>query len=292
MSVKAIHDARSRFIKAYLLTWGLLAAGGLGYLITLTWQGDVLAPTPPRQQVAEPDAGMRTASRALAEVGSVRRTVGELQKDLGELKETVEKHATEERTVHSRLTALEERVTSISTQAAAPPEPTVKQKAAEKAHKVPTDKAQKVGAEKAQKGGEPRAPTRVISAVEQPKTAAPGASKTDGTAAPIETGSIRRQPPIHFGEPVVMPTREIYAVQLASAPSLESLRLSWSLLLERHGADLAALQPRYVAPRAAGGTYRLVAGPLASAAEAERICVELQAQRSSCLSTQFVGDPL
>ena len=32
------------------------------------------------------------------------------------------------------------------------------------------------------------------------------------------------------------PARQLYAVQLATGPSLDALRLSWGLLVERHGA--------------------------------------------------------
>jgi hypothetical protein len=285
MSVKTTHDPRSRFIKAYLLTWGLLAAGGLGYLVTLTLQGDP-SPTPARQEVAETDPGMRPATRA--EVSAVRRNVGDLRRDLGELKDTVDRRENEEKAVHSRLTTLEERVTSLSVQAAAPP-PNPKQVAIEKAQKAAAERAQKaaersqrIAAEKSQATATEPRPATIISAIERPEP----------KAVPVETGSISPGAPIRFGEAVVMPTRDIFGVQLAAAPSLESLRLSWSLLVERHGAELATLQPRYVAPTTAGGSYRLVAGPLTSAAEAERICVELQTRRASCRSTDYIGEPL
>jgi hypothetical protein len=266
------------------MTWGLLAVGGFGYLVSLVWHGETKTAAPTHQQAAaEPDASMRTATRALAEIGAVRRNVGELQSEVGQLKETVGKAEDDGKAVQSRLSALEERVTSMSVQAAAP-EPPVKQKVSE-THKPATDRAQRVAAGKASKTGDTRATTRTVA-----DAAAPGA-KAAGTPAIIETSSIAHEP-IKFGEAVVMPAPQIFAVQLASGPSLDSLRVSWSSLLERYGSELATLQPRYLPPRIAGGTYRLVAGPLASAAEAERICIELQAQRTSCLSTPFAGEPL
>lgn len=292
MSVQALHDARSRFIKAYLFTWGILAAAGAGYLVSLTWQSEVLGtvasrPQPPQPQVAEVDPGLRAANRALAELRNVRRDVDSVQKDVGFLKESVERQESEGKATQSRLTALEERVTTLSAQAAAPsPALTAKQKAAEKAAERAAAKA---------KTADARSP-HVISVVPTPPSDTPPApQKSAGRATPapggIETGSIPK-PAVTFGETVVMPVQNIYAVQLAAAPSIESLRLTWSLLVERHGAELAALQPRVVAPRIQGGTYRLVAGPLTSAADADRICTELQARRSTCAATDFGGEPL
>jgi hypothetical protein len=107
----------------------------------------------------------------------------------------------------------------------------------------------------------------------------------------IETGSIT-QPEIVFGEAVVTRAEHLYAVQLDSAVSLDALRMRWGLLVERYGSTLATLQPRYVAPRAQGGPYRLLAGPLTSAADAKGICGELRAQIPACSTTDFAGEPL
>ena len=55
-----------------------------------------------------------------------------------------------------------------------------------------------------------------------------------------------------------------FAVQLGAGRSVEALKLSWSLLLDQHGDALSPLQPRLIAPRTDGGSYRLVAGPFDS----------------------------
>src|SRR5690606_7785179 len=90
-----------------------------------------------------------------------------------------------------------------------------------------------------------------------------------------------------FGPATVKPAKPeptgAQGVQLASGPSLDALRLSWVLLTERHGASLKGLQPRYVTGNEAGGkAYDLVAGPIASAEDAERICAGLRAKKVSC----------
>jgi hypothetical protein len=52
------------------------------------------------------------------------------------------------------------------------------------------------------------------------------------------------------------------------------------------------LQPRVIAPRAEGGSYRLVAGPFDSRAEAEKICAAMALSRNKCFSTVYMGEPL
>jgi urease accessory protein len=102
---------------------------------------------------------------------------------------------------------------------------------------------------------------RMITVPEEPAGATSATETKPIEAKPIETGSIT-QPEIVFGEAVVTRAEQQYAVQLDSAVSLDALRMRWGLLVERYGATLATLQPRYVAPRAQGGPYRLLAGPL------------------------------
>ena len=120
-----------------------------------------------------------------------------------------------------------------------------------------------------------------------------GVALLAGLAAPLATGSIA-SPPIAFGAPVVTPSPTLpFAVQLAASHSLETIRQSWSQLRERHAASLAALEPHVVPPRADGsGHYRLVAGPLPTRADAERLCTELGVGRQGCFATTFIGQPL
>jgi sporulation related protein len=287
MAAQVSPYARSgRFIRAYLLTWGLLAAGGLVYLASLAWSPDLLGPSQ-RQQVAEPDPSVQAATKALAEIGTVRRTVTEIQNDLGRLKSTIDERTAEERAAQARLAALEERVTTLATP---PPEPAVTAR-------------QRTGADKRKTASEtPRPTAHIITVTESPK-AAPAPKGEEPAEAPkaapsqeapkIETGSIvPAAPTITFGEPEVTPVKQAFAVQLAAGPSLDALRLSWNLLRERHGAALASLQPRFVPPRAEGGPYRLLAGPLPSKADAEKVCADMGVGRKGCFSTGYIGQPL
>jgi hypothetical protein len=109
----------------------------------------------------------------------------------------------------------------------------------------------------------------------------------------VETGSIAAPPAsVAFGPAKVSPAREqVYSVQVGAGPSLDALRLTWSILSERHGA-LAVLKPRYVAPRGGSGPYRLVAGKFASKADAEKVCADMNVGRQGCLPTTATGEPL
>jgi SPOR domain len=294
MAEHAAHPPRSeRFIKAYLFVWGLLAAGGLTYLATLVWQPDWLSAPPRATQIAEPepDSALRLASRAIAEVRDVRRSVGDVQRSLGEIRETLDRSVSEDKLVHTRLTALEGRVSDMAQPtpvpvATAPAPPAAKQKAA-----LPPPVKGTVANKAAEKPADPvAAATRIMSAVmsvpDRTEKPAPEA------AAPnIETGSIGPAA-ISFGEPVVTRSNTSFGVQLGAGRSVEALKLSWSLLLDQHGEALSPLQPRVIAPRTDGASYRLVAGPFESRTEAEKICAAIALSRNKCFATVFAGEPL
>jgi hypothetical protein len=80
------------------------------------------------------------------------------------------------------------------------------------------------------------------------------------------------------------------AVQIAAGPSVDALRLNWMLLSDRHSNVLKPLEPRFVSD--SSGVYRLVAGPFASPADAQRACSDLKARGASCQTTDFGGEAL
>jgi hypothetical protein len=280
MAAQVGHGAPSgRFIRAYLLTWGLLAAGGLTYLASLAWHPELFTPS---QRAAAPDPALQAAKDALTQVGTVRRSVTEIQNDLSRLKSSIDQREAEGK---ARLTALEDRVTNMAAAPAVSEAPTP---AAPTARLRSLDKAKH---EKKAAAEPSRAPAHIISVTDQQKTsAAPAAEKPDESK--IETGSIAAPPAIVFGEAEVTPVKQTFAVQLAAGPSLDALRLSWSLLRERHGGALASLKPRYLPPRSEGGAYRLLAGPLSSKADADKVCADLAAATKGCYSIAYAGEPL
>jgi hypothetical protein len=296
MSAPAVQPPKSgRFIRLYLVTWGLLAAGGLTYLASVAMQLDLRSPAQTEQAAKttiDPEEGLRVANNALTEIDNVQHTVIEVQKDIGRLKAAADQRDAQDKETQSRLAALEEKVGSLASAPPAPATPppvsiitvpSAKQKAADKA---------KAAAEK--KSAEQRATARIVSVVETPKADQPAAEEP-AEAPKLETGSIAGQPPpaITFGEPQVTPAKQqSYSIQLGAGPSLDALRMSWMALRDQHGDVLGSLQPRYVAPRGGTGSYRLVAGPLPSKSDAEKVCAVMGLGRDGCLPTTALGHPL
>ena len=262
---------RSRgFVKVYLAVWALMAAAALAYLTFLVVQPQPVAP--PRQQVAEAEPGqaMRAIAKANIEIGSMRRNLSDVQKDVSDLKEAAASQEVKDEAVNSRLTAVEERLATIETE---PPSPKGK----------PSDKTQRKPSE-----GRPNA--RVTNV---PQGEVTSSGKTESPSIPLETGSISAADGITFGEPVVTPAaKAAFGVQLGSHPSLEGLRERWDRLRDQHRGQLGTLEPRIVPPRSGGGAYRLLAGPFANKADADRACSDMGLARPGCFATAYTGTPL
>lgn len=284
MAVYTDQPLRSRrFVKFYLATWASLAVGALGYLAHLALQHPQT--TPPRTQVAEPVPDPGQAIRALAkttvEMGTMRRSLSDIQNDVANLKEAATQREAKDKSVTDRLTTVEERLAALHASA----EPA----------ETPPSKAKVSDRHQRKTAAEPRT-ARVITVPQEGPAPAPVPSapsfKHDGPPVPLETGSIGSKEEITFGEPTVTRAGPIaFAVQLAAGPSLPGLRQSWGQLRERHGA-LASLEPRVVPPRSDGGPYRLLAGPFATRADADRVCTEMGVGRNGCYVTTYIGTPL
>jgi hypothetical protein len=101
-----------------------------------------------------------------------------------------------------------------------------------------------------------------------------------------------------FGPAVVKPTPaapEPIGLKISSSTSLDALRLSWSLLADRHAAQLGKMEARYATrmPEDSGDpSFDLIAGPVKSPAEAKRLCKALAAKSIPCEIGTFVGPTL
>ncbi len=278
-----------RFIKVYLMTWALLAIGAVAYLTLLAYPQPSAAP--PRLETADLDPAKTTpaaatAAKALAEVRSMGGRLTEIRKDVTNLQDSMGERVVSEKAVKTRLTALEERVATIEP-GQTPPATTPSTKSAPK----PADKSAHAPAEVTMADVLAKAKAK-----DEPTAVPPGKA---GTPPPppaettIETGSLGAKDEIVFGEAVVIPAaKKDFAVQLAAGPSLLVLRQSWGQLMERHGSSLASLKPRIIAPRSEGGIYRLLAGPVPTKADADRICAELGGGPKACFVTAYAGEPL
>ena len=86
-----------------------------------------------------------------------------------------------------------------------------------------------------------------------------------------------------------------FGLDLGTAASTEALRTAWAAALRRHGALLqgmrAVVQTRERG-RAGAVELRLIAGPIANASAAARICAALTAAGGICAPTVFGGQQL
>lgn len=131
---------------------------------------------------------------------------------------------------------------------------------------------------------------KVINAPPPPATPAAPALET-GSVAPA-TGASQ---PVNFGPATVSSAqaKKPAGIVIGNGSSLDSLRLSWSLLADRHAATLGKLQPRYTTSVDANGlSYDLVAGPVKSVAEAKKLCKDLVAKAIACRVSDYAGDAL
>jgi hypothetical protein len=86
-----------------------------------------------------------------------------------------------------------------------------------------------------------------------------------------------------------------FGIDLGSASTVEALRTAWTAALRRHAVLLQGLRPLVQMrerPRAAGTEFRLIAGPIANAAAAARICATLTASGAVCAPAVFDGQRL
>ena len=288
MAAHIAQPTRSRrFIKVYLCTWAFLAVGALGYLAMLAFPP--LAETPAPQ--ASLDPVKPGESKALAEVRSVRGSLSEIRKDVSQLQEAVGERVINEKVAHTRLTALEDRVSTIDGPQQSPQQPSPAQQptAAAPTGLTATVPGIRVLETTPRTANDPR-PAAASPAKNQES---PAQTVAPAPFVPIETGSIPAKAEIVFGEAVVTPANQTeFAVQLGAGPSLQALRQSWGQLAERHAGPLGTLQPRVIAPRSEGGAYRLLAGPVPSKSDAERICSELRVGPKGCFATPYAGAPL
>lgn len=130
-----------------------------------------------------------------------------------------------------------------------------------------------------------------------PKGNASGATLGGQAAALAQTASpAAAEPatsePIAFGPAVVKAAPKPFGVQLGSGPSLDAIRLNWSLLAEQHGDALGRLQPHFTATGtpAIGQTFDLVAGPIKSVGDAKKVCKVLAARGTDCKVTSSLGE--
>ncbi len=294
----------------YVVIWSMFGMLSLGIITVLGLAPEWLEDLKPASFNAEPQSneGQRAAARLAAEVSGMRDSIAQIQLDVAKVKTDVSLANTESKVLSAQIAGLEKRLSpaSASIEAALPEAPQTLPPPLPVATEVkadsplaaplaaPASSAEPAPAPAAQPEppatGSARAP-KLINADTQ---LAPGGV----TAGSLETGSVgaaakASNQAITFGPAVVKPAPKPVGVQISSGASVDSLRLSWSLLADRHSDALKNLEPRYLATgNADNPVFDLLAGPIKSRAEAAKVCKALAAKNVPCKVGNFGGEAL
>lgn len=264
-----------RAFTKYSLIWAGAALLSLLYLIMLATQPELVARyLGAGAQTADNEATQKALNDTVAEVHTLRSTIDLFRNELIEIRAQVSSQTDASREIATRIAALE-------TPPAAEPQKI--------AANDPQAKAKEAAAKKA----------AAKEAAAKEAAAKKAAAKAEQS---LETGSVAQPATgaISFGPPIVTHATaqpaaggDLIGVQIATGPSVDSLRLSWTLLNERHGDSIRAFQPRYTTDvSGAEQTYDLVVGPVASVDEAKKLCQELAMKATPCAVSRYTGDAL
>lgn len=291
----------SKFAKIYAGAWALLAALALAYMAALAFQPKFLGDLADFKTEPSPTESQQAVARFATDITGVKQTVGQIEQDMGTLRTTVAGVASREKEIIERLAVVEERTKAPAVAEVALPKTAAQRQAEARAQKIAA--AQAAAAAKAAPPAAHEAPAAVEQAAAAPQVTVLNPAATN----PISTGSI--QPPAYglpappapaaattpgtFGPgSIKVSTANVPSgIELASGPSLDALRLNWSLLADRHAPALKNLEARYT-NGGDGQPYQLVAGPIATPEEAQRVCAQLKAKQVSCRVTGFSGNAL
>lgn len=257
MTVLPSTAPRRRTFTPHVLLFMGMAALSIAYLTFIGMRPDLVAmwrAKPNDAQIAIVET-QRNVERALADLDPIKQGVGEMKMDVNNMKTGLQEAMERDRVLLAKVETLERAAAQASEKvaaAAAPKKPTVA-----KAEAAPKAEA-------------------------SPKAAAAPAPKQAGA---IETGSIEQQKAAAPVKPAPV------GVLLATGPSVDALRLSWSIINDRHGAAVKDLHPRYVVSgKADERTYGLVAGPLETVADAKAMCKTMTDNGVACEVSQYRGN--
>jgi hypothetical protein len=128
----------------------------------------------------------------------------------------------------------------------------------------------------------------VVAPIKPQKTAA--AQKSNA----IETGSIahkaEKAPAAQAAATTAAAKPGQIGLLLGSAPSVDAVKLNWTILNDRHADAVRNLHPRYVATgKGSERTYALLAGPVASPEQAKTLCKLMADRGLACEVSTYRG---
>ncbi len=279
--------ARTSLSTPYVAVWVLLTTVAVAYMGAMAVKPELVAGAVPRIHIGsllldEDDTELR---RQAFEAETLRRQLFSARAELNGLRGEVARRTDRETTLTLKLASLEAEEARAAELAAN-----------EAARKPPVRTAEKRPLPPKPMSAVERLAAKVNSGREAGNAfpagvqfaAPPTATRTATGGAPdaIETGSVAD----------ASPAEATAGIQLGTGPSVDALRLNWTLLQQRHGGALQRLQPRYMssrgaAPGAQGQAFDLIAGPLPPA-EAQRTCDALRARNVACKVGGFGGNAL
>lgn len=277
--------ARRRILTPYVLIWIAVACLALIYLVLLGMRPNVFANVARSAADIERQVAQlkRDVVRGFADIEPVRQTVGEVKMEVDNLKVAAQEASDRDRIIMEKVAALE---TSASKERdAAPPAGAGKDSAASPSAVPPTPHPDP----RKSAAAKPAKPITATAATKKQKDA----KVLNGTSAPaIETGSISAAKAAPAAK-AATPAKSPVGVLLATGPSVDALRLNWSILTDRHADAVKNLQPRYVVSgKANERSYGLVAGPVESTAEAANVCKVMEERGVPCEISLYRGNAL
>lgn len=273
---------------SYAALWSMLGAFGLSYLgvaiFEPSWLGDL---TPNSAHTERERAETESAVMKLtADVDGMKSSMTKLQLDVSSVKADVATQGQQTQNLGTQLTALEDKIrlgqTPVATATPAVPSG--------------TDDVALGTPDGAAADAEQQPETRIINAASDKSHSIvtgsvdkrPEAAKSKSKSAGASDGSIS------FGPAVVKrAAAKPIGIEIASNSTVAGLRSSWSELAAQHHDKLRKLKARYTTNGdPVNPNFNLVAGPIRTKAEAERLCKDLQAQAVSCAVGDFTGNAL
>jgi hypothetical protein len=119
----------------------------------------------------------------------------------------------------------------------------------------------------------------------------PPAAETKTEAVPLPPVRVAAAPASEPAAEPLPPAKLEYGIDLGGAASIEVLRIHWAAMKANYGPLLAGLHPlaSQYPKHPTGVTYRVVAGPLPTAAEAAKLCARFPVTRTGCHPAKFSG---
>lgn len=284
--------ARRKLFTPYVATWSVLggvAALCLGYAIIAGEPASHLSADDPR-----------FASMIARDLNGLKDSLSEVRMELSKLKTDLAGQDAQGRLLSAQLTALELKIAGQSgaadggVQAGASPQ---------------ADSGETLNARAPDPDTVPAAPQKPrlvngdgsinLDTAALETGSVTGGAKTAGKTvakAAKQEGQAAVKPAaeaVDFSKAVVTPEVSPVGVQISSGASVDSLRLSWSLLSDRHSEALKNLEPRFVARGdEEAPTFDLIAGPIKSRTDALKVCKALAAKGVPCKVGDYVGETL